>query len=83
MILLKVTKVKGDLNGLAEAIDVVGAKKPKRRASPKKEDQHDKHLNTMERLYSQSENRETDVLEVWFAVRLALLILALSLTFIW
>ena len=34
-----------------------------------REDLRDKHLNTLERLYSQSSDRLTDVLEVWFAVR--------------
>src|SRR5258708_39378191 len=55
------------LRRLTNSVDIIGSKK-KKKAYSKEEDQNDKHLNTLERLYSESPTHITDIQEVWFAV---------------
>jgi len=53
---------------LTNSVDIIGSNKKKKKAFSKEEDRNDKHLNTLERLYSETTTHETDILEVWFAV---------------
>jgi len=55
------------LRRLTNSVDIIGSKK-KKKAYSKEEDQNDKHLNTLERLYSEATTHITDIKEVWFAV---------------
>lgn len=41
---------------------------PKKKSTNHKEDEDDRKLNTLERMYSAKKDRTTDVEEVWFAV---------------
>jgi len=49
--------------------NLIGHTKSQKGRGIKKEDTEDRELNTLERIYSEKNERMTDVEEVWFAVR--------------